>query len=396
MKRDPIKMPVLSDTMKTGHLTSWQKQVGDPVKKGDILAEIESDKAAMDLEAFDDGYLAGPLAKPDSDIAVGTVIGYLVDSKEAATAEPAEKAAAAQVTSEPPAEPPQVTPSEPVQASAPPPEEAAPSPPPAPRTPINLEPGAGNASPYARGLAHELGIDLSTLRPGDNGVINSRQVLAAAMSGPQPDLNAGPAFSIQPLSSMQRAVAENMTATIHTPTFRVSTTVPVDPLQQTAKAQKTSFTLLLARAAALTITQHPGFNNVYTPAGLATREQVDVGIAMDVPGGLVTPVIRDAARRSIDELKEDWRILRDKARRQRLVPEDYEGATFYISNMGIFPEVQSFDAIVPLGAAAILSVGASQDGKATMTLSCDHRVVYGADAARFMETFSALVAKADF
>ncbi len=382
MKREPIKMPVLSDTMKTGHLVSWQKQVGDAVKKGDILAEIESDKAIMDLEAFDDGYLAGPLAPADSDIAVGAVIGYLVDSPEAAATEPQESTQ----------NQPEVAKAD-TAASAPPPKPTTqPAPAPQPERPEPVasatppKSGRVKASPYARGLAHELGINLDQLKPGDGGVISSREVLAAALQGPQPDLAAGPPCHYQSLTSMQKAVADNMIATVQTPTFSISAEMPIEAVKNAAHSQQISFTLLLARAVAQTIIRHPKFNMVYTRRGLAVRERIDIGIAVDVPDGLVTPVIRDVAGRSMAELAEDWRILRDKTKRQRLVPADYTGATFYISNMGVFPNVHSFEAIVPPGAAAILAVGASKMGKSLMTLSCDHRVLYGADAARFLET----------
>ena len=191
---------------------------------------------------------------------------------------------------------------------------------------------------------------------------------------------------------MHRAIVENMNATLHTPTFQLSAELPFAPLQKVAKTRKLSLTLLLARAAALSITEHPKFNMVYTQSRLAVRERIDVGIAVDVPGGLVTPVIRDVAESSLAKLSKDWQSLKAKAQQQRLVASDYQGATFYISNLGMFPTVRSFDAIVPLGAAAILAIGAvdtsdpGSGGKAIFTLNCDHRVVYGADAARFMET----------
>lgn len=396
MKRTPIKMPVLSDTMKTGHLSRWLKQVGDPVKKGDILAEIESDKAAMDLEAFEDGYLAGPLANADSDIAVGLVIGYLVDSledyleeKQESNTQEAQAADPQTVDAQTTETSPEASPEQTLTNDASLQSTQTPN-----RTPDHNA-GSHKASPYARGLARELGIDLSTVRPDGDGIISSRQVLAAALTGPLPNLKSGPAFTLRPFTPMQRALAKNMSATIHTPTFRVNSEIPIEPLQQTAATKKVSFTLLISRVAALTVVEHPHLNMAYTPAGLATRKQVDVGIAMDVPGGLVTPVICDAAGRPLNELQEDWRILHDKAKRQRLVPQDYKGATFYVSNMGMFSAVQSFDAIVPLGAAGILSIGASANGKAVMTLSCDHRVVSGADAARFMERFKERMAHAN-
>ncbi|WP_457665947.1 dihydrolipoamide acetyltransferase family protein [Thiolapillus sp.] len=393
MKKEPITMPVLSDTMESGHLIHWLKQPGDAVKKGDILAEAESDKAVMDVEAFADGYLTGPLAEAGTDVPVGDVIGYISDVPDTAEAEVGNKPPSPVVEKEMPS-------SAPAQTSNPPPDlptaevaAAAGSPP--PRGVKEASSTGGNRkiriSPYARGLARELGVDLTSVSPDAQGIIQAPQVIAAAMQGPQPALDAGPKWHYKMLSSMRRAIADNMSATVNTPTFRVSAHLFLGALHQAARDKKHSLTLLLAKALALTVTEHPLFNAVYTPAGLAVRQQVNVGIAADVPGGLLTPVLQDAAGRPVKELAEDWRILKEKLARQRLAPEDYEGATIYLSNLGMFDVVSSFEAIVPLGAAAILSAGAEKDDTATFTLSCDHRVVYGADAARFMKTFAEML-----
>ncbi|BAO44687.1 dihydrolipoamide acetyltransferase family protein [Thiolapillus brandeum] len=386
MKKQPVTMPVLSDTMESGHLLKWLKQPGDKVKKGDILAEVESDKAIMDVEAFSDGYVAGPLATPGSDIPTGTVIGYISDSAEnvgddAALESPSP--ASGTGTASLPEQSPHNPETPPTQVSE--------APAPLATHPINHDSRDIKASPYARGLARELGIDLATVPPGPQGIVQAPQVLAAAMQGPQPKLDAGPEWRFKMLSSMRRAIADNMSATVRTPTFRVSSDLRMDLLHQAAKDRKYSLTLLLARALALTVTEHPLFNAVYTPAALALRQQVNVGIAADVPGGLLTPVLQNAAERPLSELAEDWRILKNKLRQQRLVPGDYEGATIYLSNLGMFKTVSSFEAIVPLGAAAILSVAAERNSLASFTLSCDHRVVYGADAARFLGTFGAML-----
>ena len=396
MKREPIRMPVLSDTMKSGRLVGWQKQVGDPVHRGDLLAEVESDKAVMDLEAFADGYLGGPLADIGVDLPTGSVIGYLTDSPETAATVPEGGARPAPAE---PAEAPSPAGGEPPVAAAggdtaAPPSRSADAdsaPPPLPHTAARST--TPPASPYARGLARELGVDLRRVHPGSDGVIRSRQVLAAALDGPVPDLDAGPPWRYKLFTPMHRAVADNMAATRHTPMFRVTAELPIAPLRQEAESRAVSLSLLLARAAALTVQRHPRFNMAYTPVGLAERDRVDVGIAVDVPGGLLTPVIHDCAARPLAELREEWRILKEKIERQRLAPADYRGATFYLSNMGVFPVVRSFEAIVPLGAAAILAVGALRDGGAAMTLSCDHRVVYGADAARFLETLGDLLSR---
>ncbi len=390
MSLKPITMPILSDTMSTGKVVSWTKQPGDAVRKGEVIAEVESDKAVMEVEAFEDGYLAGPLVEPGREVAVGETIGYLSDRPQQQTekASPARTrasaagGAAAHAESKSPEETP------PPAASA---AEALAEKMPALSPVTHARHGQRErvkASPYARQLAHALGVDLGRVTPTDDGVIQAAQVVAAALRPPFPDLEAGPPYRLEPLSAMQEAVADNMSATVHTPVFRVSSRLSMDPLLAQAHEQKLSATLLLARACAQTVTEHPRFNAAYTPEGLAQRERVDVGIAVDLAGGLVTPVLRDMAGRPLAELAEDWRILKEKVFRRRLAREDYTGATFYLSNLGMFPAVDRFDALLPLGAAAILAVGAAREGKAELTLSCDHRVVYGADAARFLESLS--------
>jgi pyruvate dehydrogenase E2 component (dihydrolipoamide acetyltransferase) len=409
--REAITMPVLSDTMTTGRLVRWLKQPGDPVKKGESVAEIESDKAIMDVEVYRDGYLEGPLAPVDTDIPVKQPIGYVVDQpgKAAAPPPPAIKPGKAKPAPDKAPSKPEVSkPATPATAAAPAektkaaeqtPATGPKETPAAPASPIVSAPAPAQlpegplASPYARALAQDLGIDIGQVQPGVDGQIHAAEVLATAMRGPRPDLEAGPPYRIVRPSAMQEAVARNMAATIHTPTFRVSTRISLHALEDAAKEKQRSLTLLIARACALSIRKHPRLNAVHTANGLAQRDRVDIGIAVDLGEGLVTPVLRDAAERPLDELAEDWRILHEKAERQRLTPGDYRGATFYVSNLGVFPNVHQFDTVVPLGAAAILAVAAMISESASFTLSCDHRVVFGAEAARFLATLKDFVEK---
>ena len=379
-----ITMPVLSDTMQTGRLTRWNKSVGEAVKKGDALAEVETDKAILDVEAFQDGYLAGPLAPVEQDIPVRSVIAWLVDSREelgaaaenAASAKPAIAPSPASTAAASPVLPPQN-----MAEPAPPP--AVPRAVPAAPSKAPVAPDGILASPYARGLAQELGVELSSL---GKGPINSRAVLAAALRGAAPELSAGPPYRIERLPGMRAAAARNMQDAVSTPSFQISAHIALTDLHRQAKAARLSLTLALARACALTVAEDPWFNHLWTPQGLAKRERVDVAIAVDTGDALLTPVLRDMAGRPINELAEDWRILLAKIKKGRLAPEDYRGGTFYLSNLGVFDVVHNFDAIVPLGAAAILAVAASQaDGGTEFTLSCDHRVIFGADAARFLQ-----------
>lgn len=375
--KQPITMPALSDTMETGHLHQWLKQPGDAIKKGQAIAEVESDKAVMEIEAFADGYLQGPLAATDADYKIGETIAWLSD-----TATDTENNEAIPPASEPQTARPQTAPSTETKTA-----EAAPLLP-----TVNAAAASQHkSSPYARGLARDLGISLEHIAPSADGIIHGKQVLAAALAPPQPDLKAGPPYRYKLLTPMHRAVADNMSATLQTPTFRVSSLLDLQPLQEYAKANGFSLSLLLARACALAIKKHPLFNAAYTDAGLALRDRVDVGIAVDVPGGLLTPVLRDMAQKSLADLSADWQKLKQKIARRRLQPEDYQGATFYLSNLGTFPAVSRFDAIVPLGACAILALGAAQKNQAEATLSCDHRVVYGAEAGRFFSTLQNII-----
>ncbi len=398
--REPILLPTLSDTMETGHLIQWLKQPGDAVKKGEALAELETDKAVMEIEAFADGYLAGPLSAADSDLPIGTVIGYLVDVPTTvetlrATIETTDKETANKSKL-----PNKKTNAEIVNAEHETRTEATQSPPISiPEQHLNSS-AINNttssnisASPYARSLAREMGQNLAQIGAGPDGIIRASQVIASVLAPPQAKLEDGPNYQLEPLTPMQRAIANNMVAAAITPTFRISARLSLESLLAQAQREKQSLTLLLARACALTVAVHPHFNAIYTSQGLAQRLQVDVGIAVDVPHGLLTPVLRDAAQRPFQALAKDWLTLKNKAmgktHSHRLTTVDYRGATFYLSNLGMYKQISHFDAVIPLGAAAILSLGATQqDGKAEFTLSCDHRVIYGADAARFIETLA--------
>ncbi len=364
--KQTVTMPALSDTMEVGRLSKWLKRPGDRVNRGEAIAEVETDKAVMDVEAFHDGYLAGPLAELDSDLRVGAPIANIVDTVEEVRdgAEQSESAALQPAPPKPPT----------VPTAAPPSSE----------TIAPFLSSAAGASPYARALARDLGVDLTKVPRGSSGPLRAADVLRMARLTPEPHLEEGPPHRIERISSLREAVARNMVASAGTPTFRVTALLPLGPLQSAARSENMSLTLLLARACALTINRFPAFNAAYTEDGLARREQVDIGIAVEIPDGLITPVLRDVGRRPLGDLVEDWKSLREKLKTRRLDARDYRGATFYLSDLGVFPVVESFDSIVPLGASAILSVAAAGAEGARFTLSCDHRVVYGADGARFL------------
>jgi len=339
----PITMPALSDTMSNGRLVKWIKKSGDKIAKGDVIAEVETDKAIMEVEAFQDGYLSGPLAAEGGEAPVGQVIGYI--------------AGFADDVSDVGAVP--------------------------PKAPLSRS-GNGNEAP-APAISAVLAASMTAQRPMP-GPREPTVPRKSASSGLGAALEAGPAYRLGRPSSMREAVARAMIASAATPTFHVTARLPVAPLMAGAQAHRYSLSVLFARACALTVAAHPRFNAAYTPDGLALRDRVDIGIAVDHGDGLITPVLRDAARRPLAELAQDWIALRERARNRRLAPAEYSGATFYVSDLGVFPIVSAFDSIVPIGAAAILSVAAAGAEGAFVTLSCDHRVVFGADAARFLGT----------
>lgn len=353
-------MPALSDTMGAGKLVKWIKKSGDKIKKGDVIAEVETDKAVMDVEAFQDGYLSGPLAKEGTEAPVGDVIGYIADSRSEVAAGTAPAAAATSA--------PAPTPTADGQAAS---------------------KAKAETAPVSPVLAASMGRFAAAPRRRQGPSPAAPEAAASAPPAKSPALSAieaGPPCRIERTSTLREAVARNMIAVAATPTFRVTALLPLDALASAAKAHQQSLTLLLARACARTIVAHPLFNAAYTSDGLARRERVDIGIAVDNGEGLITPVLRDAARRSLAELSQDWTALRDKVKSRRLRPADYSGATFYLSDLGVFSVVEAFDSIVPPGASAILSVAALRPQGASCTLACDHRVVFGADAARFLET----------
>ncbi len=358
MSTRPITLPKLSATMESGHLVNWLKKPGDHV--GEAVAEVESDKAIMELEAFNSGYLIGPLAETDQDYPVGTVLTQLSDQpgetapKDASipdagtdadlhgAALPATEAAGP--ASAHPQEP-EKAPHAEAGADAEPRETASPAEMPVRRVPAQHV--RFRSSQYARHLAHDLRVDLAWVRPGDGETIRGQEVLAAARQDPAPNLDAGPPWHYKPLLPTHRAVADNMSATLATPTFSLSSRIPLQALKELAHERHHSLTLLLARALALSVRQHPQFNATYVPQGLAVRERVDVGIAVGVPGGLLTPVLRDAAGLALDELAQEWTRLEEKTLARTLTASDYQGATIYLSNLGMFAGVERFEAVAP-------------------------------------------------
>lgn len=495
-----IDMPALSSTMKEGKIVSWLKSEGDPVSSGEAIMVVESDKADMDVEAFEDGFLAAIVIEEGDSGAVGAPVAYIAAEETDVAALKAYALAAG--GGAPPATSPAATAA---PAAAAPKAKAAPAP---------ATASAGGrvvASPLAKKRAAELGLDISLIvGTGPGGRITGGDVEKAAAAGtasagskPAPKAAAEPSkpkhipaagvipatpmakelakkkkidiFSIKgtgnfgrvtledvkaaigeapkkksapvragsqpvelpdglkPFTGMQRAVSNNMEKSLSVPIFRVSREIITDnfdDLYQKVKPKGVSVSALLAKAVALAVEKHPIMNSSYDPSGgIMYKSDINIAMAVAIDGGLITPTIQNANEKPIMEIGEIWRVssagtmyrirqrcqntnnlalieinqqLVEKAKTGSLSPAEYQSGTFTISNLGMFG-VSQFDAILPPGQGSILAIGGTQQvvvpdkasilglktvKKMTVTLTCDHRPIYGADAALFLKTLA--------
>ncbi|MDH5444939.1 MAG: FAD-dependent oxidoreductase [Gammaproteobacteria bacterium] len=378
-----VKMPQLSDTMTEGVMVSWEKNVGDKVERGDVVAQVETDKAIMDVEVFREGYLSGPIAEIDSTIPVGEAIAFLVadagavmDSKRTASA------AAAPVESAKPKPIPAGTASAKTRAPAQP-HGATPAP----------RPNSKNATPYARQLAGAHGIDLNSIPgTGPGGAVIAADVLNSNVQKTSTKRIFQVPGEGRPMSAMEKAVSHNMEYSLSMPLFRVTINIDPSALKTASKAKGFSLTVTLAKAAGLAIEKHPSINAVYQHEDrIVEREQVDIGIAVETEGmGLVVPVLRDVVNTDLGGLSASWKDMVDRARARRLKPDEYSNPTFTISNMGMMG-VSHFDAIPSPGTSAIFAISTLGPQGMPVTITADHRIVNGADAAKFLNTFKGLV-----
>ena len=445
MATHEIFMPALSSTMTEGKVVEWLKKPGDRVERGESVLVVESDKADMDVESFNEGFLAAVLMPAGGTAPVGETIGLIV-STEAEIAEVAAKAPAAPAAAAAPAAP--AAPVAAPVAAAPAPEAAAPAPAPTPApvpvvaavaAPASSASGRIVASPRAKKLATQLGVDLNALRgSGPHGRIQAEDVQRATgqpVSLPRVAEGSGPAASAaagqgngaaapapapagqafgQPgeavaFNTLQNAVNRNMVASLAVPTFRVGytiTTTKLDAFYKQVKSKGVTMTALLAKAVGVVLARHPQVNAATSADGSAMAFPAAVNVAVAVAmedGGLITPVLASADKTDIYSLARNWADLVNRARSKQLQPEEYSTGTFTLSNLGMFG-VDRFDAILPPGTGAILAVAASRptvvagkDGsirvasQMQVNLTCDHRVIYGAHAAAFLKDLAHLI-----
>uniref|UniRef100_A0A5B7AKN6 Dihydrolipoamide acetyltransferase component of pyruvate dehydrogenase complex n=1 Tax=Davidia involucrata TaxID=16924 RepID=A0A5B7AKN6_DAVIN len=426
-----IFMPALSSTMTEGKIVSWVRSEGDKLSKGESVVVVESDKADMDVETFYDGYLAAIMVEEGGVAAVGSAIALLAETEDE-IAEAKSKASSSSSPSSSPATSDSPPPAleKTVEAGA---ADSAPSPP----TPVvkatvaasSVHPASEGgkrivASPYAKKLAKDLMVDLSGVAgSGPMGRIVAKDVEAAAAAGsaavsttaaevPKPSgakVAASPGIelgTVVPFTTMQGAVSRNMVESLAVPTFRVGytiTTDALDALYKKIKSKGVTMTALLAKAAALALVKHPVVNSSCRDGKSFTyNSSINIAVAVAIDGGLITPVLQDADKVDIYSLSRKWKELVDKARAKQLQPHEYNTGTFTLSNLGMFG-VDHFDAILPPGTGAIMAVGASQptvatkDGRIGMksqmqvNVTADHRVIYGADLASFLQTLAKII-----
>jgi pyruvate dehydrogenase E2 component (dihydrolipoamide acetyltransferase) len=421
-----ILMPALSPTMTEGTLAKWLKGEGDSVKSGDILAEIETDKATMEVEAVDEGVLGKiMIAEGSEGVPVNTVIAVLLEEGEDASALDGMDAAPAPAAAPPAPEP------APQAAAAPQ------APTPAPSAAPAAAPAASTgerifASPLARRMAEQAGLDLTGVGgSGPNGRIVKRDI-EAALSGAAPTAGptAAPAaapipatrpapqpvgdYTEVPNNTMRKVIAQRLSeAKRDIPHFYLSIDCEIDALLAMRQdlnarspegegAYKLSVNDFVVRAVALALRQVPTANATWTENAVLLYTAVDVAVAVATPGGLITPVLRDADNKGLAAISNEVRDLATRARDGKLAPEEYQGGGFTISNLGMYG-VKDFSAIINPPQSCILAVGAGEqrpvvhDGALaiatvmTCTLSVDHRSVDGAIGAEFMAAFKRLI-----
>ncbi len=383
-----IKMPKLSDTMTEGTLVSWEKNIGDHIGRGTVVATVETDKAIMDVEIFREGYLSGPLVPVDAVVPVGEIIAYLVaDKGDIKGGEAPMKPAVREVEVE--VEAPSGMRFEPfgthkakthIPAM---PHGATPAP----------RPQAGRATPYARQLAGAHGIEInSIIGTGPSGSVQAADVT----KGQVPRALARRIFQVpgtgRPMDAMEKAVSHNMEYALSMPLFRASVNIQPERLMAAAKQAGYSLTVMFAKAAALSIQAFPRVNAVYQHEDrIVEREQVDIGLAVETEGmGLVVPVLRDVLNTDLPTMNEQWKDLVARARIKRLKPQEYSNPTFTISNMGMLG-VNQFDAIPSPGTSAIFAIATKGPQGVPVTITADHRIINGADAAKFLNAFKGFV-----
>ena len=435
-----VLMPALSPTMEKGNLAKWLKKEGDKVKSGDVIAEIETDKATMEVEAVDEGTIAKILVPEGTqDVPVNDVIAVMAGDGEDV------KAASAGAASAPP-KPAAAEASAAKPAAAPAPAQEAPAPAapaPAPQAASVVSQGNGHArifsSPLARRLAKEAGIELSRINgSGPHGRVVARDV-EGAKSGKGLKAPAAPSgapaiapsmsdkqilalfepgtYEVVPHDGMRRTIAQRLTASVQTvPHFYLTMDCDIGKLlaareeinaaapkdKEKKPLYKLSVNDFVIKAMAIALQRIPNTNVSWTDSGMLKHKHSDIGVAVAMPGGLITPIIRKAETKTLSTISAEMKDFAARARARKLKPEEYQGGTTAVSNLGMYG-IKDFTAVINPPHATILAVGTSEqravvrEGKIeaahimSVTLSCDHRAVDGALGAELIGAFKMLI-----
>jgi len=427
-----ILMPALSPTMEEGVLAKWNIKVGDTVSAGDVIAEIETDKATMEVEAVDEGVVDAILVAAGTEgVKVNTPIARLKGEGEVASpkSEPPSPESAAATTAQAPKalEAVREATIQPAASSEPAPARASPA---APLTPAKSSDARIFASPLARRIAEQKGVELSAVKgsgphgrivkadvegakPGaapvraQTAAVEPRQVQSLEQMGIAPG-----SYDLIPLDGMGKTIARRMTDSFRDiPHFPLTIDLEIDRLLDARirinaalekQGVKVSVNDIIIKAAALALKAHPDANASYTPEGIALHHHADIAVAVALEHGLITPIVREAENRSLADISKAMKDLAERARSRKLKPEEFQGGTFSISNLGMMG-IKSFNSIINEPQGCILSVGVGEKRPVvrgdqlaiatvmTVTLTCDHRVVDGAIGARWLQAFKGFI-----
>jgi len=414
-----VHMEALSPTMEEGRLVKWTKKEGDAVKSGDTLAEVETDKAVMELVARADGQLLKVIVPEGTTVPVGNVVAWIGKPGEKVDGAGSGEQGAAAATPPKPATPAQAPAPAPAPAPALRPAPTAPAAAPADATRVK-------ASPLARRIAKDAGVDLKLVQgSGPGGRVIKRDVeggaVAATAAAPQaapvqrttPDVRrTGVPYEDVPLSQIRKTIAKRLAASIGpVPHFFLTTEIDMERAAEAREALnkqlgeeggKISFNDIIIKAVALALVQHRACNAWFQDDHIRYWNEVHIGMAVAIEDGLITPVIRNADQKSLRAIGAESRELAGRARSRRLKPEEYTGATFSVSNLGMF-DIDDFTAVINPPEAGIVAIGsivakAVPDGdrvvvrrRLRLTMSCDHRVIDGATGAVYLRTLKQML-----
>ena len=395
-----IRMPRLSDTMTEGKIVSWNKKVGDAVKPGDVMAEVETDKATMELESYQEGVLLYIGVEPGNAVIVDGVLAVIgkagEDFQSLLTDAPTSSAAAAPVAAE--------TTAQPVATTT------------VSEAPANSD-SRVKASPLAKKIAEDKGIDIQKLTgSGDGGRIVKRDLdqistmpAAAPKMASVPSISGTEGYTDLPLSQMRKTIARRLSESMFTaPHFYLKMEIKMDAAIEARNAinaispVKVSFNDMIIKACAAALRRHPDVNSSWMGDFIRQNHHIHIGSAVAMPDGLIVPVIRFADQKSLSDIAAETKMLYGKAKDKKLQPQEFSGNTFTISNLGMM-DIEDFTAIINPPDSCILAVGRIKEvvvkkgegfavsNVMNVTLSCDHRSVDGAVGAAFLQTLKGFI-----